>query len=72
LVFNTNPRLIKIRKRNKKIYHRDTIPVRFTAKLAKTKGYSDAQLAFLLGRIKEDDVYERRKAIRHKNVYIKW
>jgi len=30
---------------------------------AKRQGYSDAQLAFLLGRIEEDEVYEKRKAL---------
>ena len=30
---------------------------------AKRQGYSDAQLAFLLGRIDEEEVYEKRKAL---------
>jgi carbamoyl-phosphate synthase large subunit len=30
---------------------------------AKKQGYSDAQLAFLLGRIEEEEVYEKRKAL---------
>jgi len=30
---------------------------------AKRQGYSDAQLAFLLGRIEEDEVYEKRKSL---------
>ncbi|QQR99056.1 MAG: carbamoyl-phosphate synthase large subunit [Sphingobacteriales bacterium] len=59
--------LSKLEKEIKK-YTLDTIPVDLL-KLAKTKGYSDAQLAFLLGRIKEDDVYERRKALGIKRVY---
>ena len=36
---------------------------------AKKKGYSDAQLGFLLGRISEDEVYEKRKALGVKRVY---
>jgi carbamoyl-phosphate synthase large subunit len=59
--------LSKLEKEIKK-YTLDTIPVDLL-KLAKTKGYSDAQLAFLLGRIKEDDIYEKRKALGIKRVY---
>ncbi|HNN27216.1 MAG TPA: carbamoyl-phosphate synthase large subunit, partial [Chitinophagales bacterium] len=36
---------------------------------AKKKGYSDAQLAFLLGRIEEDEVYAKRKELGIKRVY---
>jgi carbamoyl-phosphate synthase large subunit len=36
---------------------------------AKKQGYSDLQLAFLLGRIDEDTVYEKRKALGIKRVY---
>ena len=36
---------------------------------AKKKGYSDVQLAFLLGRISEDEVYAKRKELGIKRVY---
>lgn len=36
---------------------------------AKKKGYSDAQLGFLLGRIHEDEVYAKRKELGIKRVY---
>ena len=36
---------------------------------AKKKGYSDAQLGFLLGRIDEEIVYEKRKELGIKRVY---
>ncbi len=36
---------------------------------AKKKGYSDVQLAFLLGRIEEEQVYEKRKELNIKRVY---
>jgi carbamoyl-phosphate synthase large subunit len=36
---------------------------------AKKQGYSDMQLAFLLGRIEEDVVYEKRKSLGVKRVY---
>ncbi|MFN8282481.1 MAG: carbamoyl-phosphate synthase large subunit [Chitinophagales bacterium] len=36
---------------------------------AKVKGYSDAQLAYLLGRIDEEQVYEKRKEFNIKRVY---
>lgn len=36
---------------------------------AKKNGYSDAQLGFLLGRIHEDEVYEKRKALGIRRVY---
>lgn len=36
---------------------------------AKMQGYADAQLAFLLGRIEEDEVYEKRKSLGIKRVY---
>jgi carbamoyl-phosphate synthase large subunit len=36
---------------------------------AKKKGYSDGQLAFLLGRIDEETVYEKRKELGIKRVY---
>ncbi|MEY3343824.1 MAG: carbamoyl-phosphate synthase large subunit [Bacteroidota bacterium] len=35
----------------------------------KQKGYSDAQIAHLLGNVTEDDVYDRRKAIGVRRVY---
>lgn len=37
--------------------------------LAKTKGFSDLQLAYLLGRIEEDEVYNHRKSLGIKRVY---
>ena len=37
--------------------------------LAKTKGFSDLQLAFLLGRIDEDEVFNHRKSLGIKRVY---
>ncbi|MEN9447376.1 MAG: carbamoyl-phosphate synthase large subunit [Bacteroidota bacterium] len=36
---------------------------------AKKKGCADEQLAFLLGRISEDEVYEKRKALNIRRVY---
>jgi len=36
---------------------------------AKKQGYSDLQLAFLLGRIDEDTVYEKRKSLGIRRVY---
>jgi carbamoyl-phosphate synthase large subunit len=36
---------------------------------AKTKGYSDLQLAYLLGRITEDEVYDKRKEFGIRRVY---
>jgi carbamoyl-phosphate synthase large subunit len=36
---------------------------------AKTKGYSDVQLGFLLGRIDEDEVYAKRKELGISRVY---
>ena len=36
---------------------------------AKKQGYSDVQLAFLLGRIEEEEVYEKRKALGIRRVY---
>ena len=59
--------LSKIDKEIKK-YTLDTIPVDLL-KLAKNKGYSDAQIAFLLGRIDEDLVYNKRKELGIKRVY---
>ncbi|HMV03196.1 MAG TPA: carbamoyl-phosphate synthase large subunit [Chitinophagales bacterium] len=59
--------LSKLDKEIKK-YTLDTIPVD-VLKLAKNKGYSDAQLAYLLGRIDEDLVYEKRKALGIQRVY---
>ncbi|MBP6049179.1 MAG: carbamoyl-phosphate synthase large subunit [Chitinophagales bacterium] len=59
--------LVKLEKEIQK-YTLDTIPKELLVK-AKKKGYSDAQLGFLLGRISEDDVYEQRKALGIKRVY---
>ena len=59
--------LSKLDKEIKK-FNIDTIPTELL-KLAKNKGYSDAQIAFLLGRIDEDIVYEKRKALGIKRVY---
>ena len=36
---------------------------------AKKKGYSDAQLGYLLGRIDEEEVYEKRKSLDIRRVY---
>ncbi|MDQ3050536.1 MAG: carbamoyl-phosphate synthase large subunit [Bacteroidota bacterium] len=36
---------------------------------AKQKGYSDAQIAFILGNVTEDDVYDRRKSLDIRRVY---
>ncbi|MEZ4928495.1 MAG: hypothetical protein R2777_00575 [Chitinophagales bacterium] len=35
----------------------------------KKKGYSDAQIAYLMGNITEDDVYEKRHKMGIKRVY---
>jgi carbamoyl-phosphate synthase large subunit len=59
--------LSKLEKEIKK-YQIDTIPVELL-KLAKVKGYSDAQVAFLLGRINEELVYEKRKQLGIKRVF---
>ncbi len=36
---------------------------------AKQKGYSDSQIAFILGNVTEDEVYDRRKALGISRVY---
>jgi carbamoyl-phosphate synthase large subunit len=59
--------LSKLEKEIKK-YQIDTISVDLL-KLAKVKGYSDAQLAFLLGRISEEQVYEKRKTLGIRRVF---
>lgn len=59
--------LVKLEKEIKR-YTLQNIPATLLLK-AKTKGYSDAQLAFLLGRIEEESVYEHRKSLGIKRVY---
>jgi carbamoyl-phosphate synthase large subunit len=59
--------LSKLEKEIKK-YTIENIPFELLQQ-AKNKGYSDAQLAFLLGRIKEDEVYEKRKQLGIRRVF---
>lgn len=49
-------------------YQLNTIPKEFFYTL-KQKGYSDAQLAYLLGNVTEDEVFEQRRALGIKRVY---
>ena len=51
-----------------KRYSLNNIPKDFFFTL-KQKGYSDIQIAYLLGNVTEDEVYERRKALGIKRVY---
>ncbi|MCB0506962.1 MAG: carbamoyl-phosphate synthase large subunit [Bacteroidetes bacterium] len=59
--------LVKLEKEIQQ-YNIDNIPKELLV-TAKKKGYADAQLAFLLGRIDEDVVYEKRKTLGIKRVY---
>ncbi len=49
-------------------YQLNNIPTDFFITL-KQKGYSDEQIAWLLGNVTEDEVYERRKALGINRVY---
>ena len=51
-----------------KRYALNNIPADFFYSL-KQKGYADAQIAWLLGNVTEDEVYERRKKLGIKRVY---
>ncbi|WP_276359318.1 carbamoyl-phosphate synthase large subunit [Daejeonella sp. H1SJ63] len=51
-----------------KRYSLNNIPTDFFITL-KQKGYADAQIAWLLGNVTEDDVYERRKELGIRRVY---
>lgn len=51
-----------------KRYQLNNIPKEFFLTL-KQKGYSDGQLAWLLGNVTEEDVYQRRKALNITRVY---
>ncbi len=51
-----------------KRYSLNNIPKDFFFTL-KQKGFSDIQIAYLLGNVTEDEVYERRKALGIKRVY---
>ncbi|MCD0487434.1 carbamoyl-phosphate synthase large subunit [Pedobacter sp. MC2016-14] len=51
-----------------KRYSLNNIPKDFFFTL-KQKGFSDVQIAYLLGNVSEDEVYERRKALGIKRVY---
>lgn len=51
-----------------KRYSLNNIPKDFFFTL-KQKGYSDIQIAYLLGNVTEDEVYERRKALGIRRVY---
>ncbi|MEO8794059.1 MAG: carbamoyl-phosphate synthase large subunit [Daejeonella sp.] len=51
-----------------KRYSLNNIPKDFFVTL-KQKGYSDGQIAYLLGQVTEDDVYNRRKELGIKRVY---
>ncbi|SFA42960.1 carbamoyl-phosphate synthase large subunit [Pedobacter suwonensis] len=51
-----------------KRYSLNNIPQDFFVTL-KQKGFSDVQIAWLLGNVTEDEVYERRKALGIKRVY---
>jgi carbamoyl-phosphate synthase large subunit len=59
--------LVKLEKEIQK-YDLQNIPRELLLQ-AKKKGYSDAQLAFLLGRIEEEEVYQKRKEFGLKRVY---
>jgi carbamoyl-phosphate synthase large subunit len=59
--------LVKAEKEIRK-YNLDTIPEKFLFEL-KQMGYSDAQIAHLLGNISEDDVYEKRKQLGIRRTY---
>jgi carbamoyl-phosphate synthase large subunit len=51
-----------------KRYSLNNIPTDFFTTL-KQKGYADAQIAWLLGNVTEDEVYERRKKLGIRRVY---
>ncbi|MGB4399999.1 MAG: carbamoyl-phosphate synthase large subunit [Daejeonella sp.] len=51
-----------------KRYSLNNIPTDFFINL-KQKGYADAQIAWLLGNVTEDEVYNRRKELKIKRVY---
>ena len=51
-----------------KRYSLNNIPADFFITL-KQKGYADAQIAWLLGNVTEDDVYDRRKSLGINRVY---
>lgn len=51
-----------------KRYSLNNIPTDFF-KTLKQKGYADAQIAWLLGNVTEDEVYERRKELGIRRVY---
>lgn len=51
-----------------KRYSLNNIPTDFFITL-KQKGYADAQIAWLLGNVTEDEVYDRRKSLGIKRVY---
>lgn len=51
-----------------KRYSLNNIPADFF-KTLKQKGYADAQIAFLLGNVTEDEVYDRRKELGINRVY---
>ncbi len=51
-----------------KRYSLNNIPADFFINL-KQKGYADAQIAWLLGNVTEDEVYNRRKELNIKRVY---
>lgn len=54
--------------RELKRYNLHNIPAGFFLEL-KQKGFSDAQIAHILGNVTEDEVYERRKSLGIKRVY---
>ncbi len=54
--------------RELKRYNLNNIPAGFFLEL-KQKGFSDAQIAHILGNVTEDEVYERRKVLGIKRVY---
>lgn len=54
--------------RELKRYNLNNIPAGFFLEL-KQKGFSDAQIAHILGNVTEDEVYERRKSLGIKRVY---
>lgn len=54
--------------RELKRYSLENIPAGFFLEL-KQKGFSDAQIAHVLGNVTEDEVYERRKSLNIKRVY---
>lgn len=51
-----------------KRYNLNNIPKDFLYDL-KQKGYSDAQIAYVLGNVTEDEVYDRRKSLGIRRVY---